>query len=121
MNLWRSDERADAAAAFDKAFAFEGSEGVARGHEADVMRLGELALGGDGVAGLKLAGIDAFANDALNALIRRQRVWRARGEALDGSQRFLVRSHQLHLAKHSRQRDVSAERNHEEFGVSSVL
>src|SRR5256884_939371 len=42
MNLWRSDERADAAAAFDKAFAFEGSEGVARGHEADVMRLGEL-------------------------------------------------------------------------------
>src|SRR5205807_843507 len=94
---------------------------VAKPFEADVMRRGELALGGDGVAGLKLAGIDAFANDALNALIRRQRVWRARGEALDGSQRFLVRSHQLHLAKHSRQRDVSAERNHEEFGVSSVL
>src|SRR2546430_13526333 len=94
MNFWRCDKGADAAAAFDKAFTFEGSEGVARGHEADVMGLGELALGGDWVAGLKLAGIDALANDALNALIRRQRVWRARGEALDGSQSLLVRSHQ---------------------------
>src|SRR5207302_44239 len=71
VNFRRRDERADAAAAFDEALAFKEDERVARGHEADVMRTREVTLRGNGVAGLQLAGIDALANDALNALISR--------------------------------------------------
>src|SRR5205823_10729315 len=74
MNLGRSDERADATAAFHEALAFEESEGVARSHEADAMRAREVALGRDTIAGLKLAGIDALAKEAWNGWLGRQRV-----------------------------------------------
>jgi hypothetical protein len=61
------------------------------------MGFGELALGGDGVAGLKLPGINAFANDVLDALIRRESLWRTGGEALGGSEGSFVGGHPLHL------------------------
>ena len=101
MNLGRSDERADATAAFHEALAFEESEGVARSHEADAMRAREVALGRDTIAGLKLAGIDALANEALNALIRRQSVRDAGRESLR-SERFLAMRHRLHPSEGTR-------------------
>src|SRR5215472_17604133 len=122
MDFRRGHEGADAAAALDDALALKEGESVARGHEADVMRLGEVALRGNRVAGPQLAGVDALANDALNALIRRQRIRRARGEALDGGQSLFVRSHQVApFSKHFRQKNVSAERKREEFAVASIL
>jgi len=69
MNFGRGDESADTAAALDEAFAFEGGEGVAGGHQADLMELGEVALGGDRVPGLEVAGVDAFADGVLDALV----------------------------------------------------
>ena len=72
MDFGLGDEGADAAAALNEALAFQKGKGVTRGHETDVMRFGEVALGWDSVAGLKLPGINAFADDALNALISRE-------------------------------------------------
>jgi len=44
---------------------------MARGHEADFVKFGEIALGSNRIAGPQLAGVNAFANGRLNALIRR--------------------------------------------------
>ena len=82
MNFGGGDESADAAAALDEAFAFEGSESVASGHQADLMELGEVALGGDGVTGLEVAGVDALADGVLDALIGGQAVAVFRGNSL---------------------------------------
>ena len=71
VNLGRSDEGAGAMAALDDAIAGQLGEGVACGHEADVVDAGELALGRDGVAGLELARVDAAADDVLNPAISR--------------------------------------------------
>src|SRR6201984_1841355 len=65
------DKGADTTAAFNDAFAFEIGEGVARGHEADFVKFGEIALGSNRIARAKVASVNAFANRRLNALIRR--------------------------------------------------
>src|SRR4029077_1997281 len=74
VNFRRGDKSANAAAAFDDSFAFERGQSVARGHEADLMNLGEVALGGDGVPRMQMPGVDAFTNGALNSLVSRQAV-----------------------------------------------
>ena len=58
MNFRGGDESADAAAAFDDAFAFERCEGVTRGHEAHVVEAGKFPFGRDNVPGLQLARFD---------------------------------------------------------------
>ena len=70
VNFWSGDESADAAAALDDAFAFERSEGVARGHQADFVEAGEFPFGCDRVTRPELAGFDDTANRTLNAAIR---------------------------------------------------
>src|SRR5207302_2145293 len=77
---------------------------------ADMMRTREVPLRGNDVAGLQLAGIDALADDALNALVGRQSAGRAGVEALKGGQRLFVRSHRLHLFNRN---EVSFERKPE--------
>src|SRR5229473_3224413 len=74
MNFGGGHEGSNAAAALDNTFAFEGSKSVARGHEADLMDFGEVPLGGDGVPGMQMPGIDTLANGALNSLVGRQAV-----------------------------------------------
>src|SRR6267143_5642886 len=69
VNFWCGDKSSDAAAALDDSFAFERGESVARGHEADLMKLGEVALGGHRVTGSQLAGFDALADPALDSLV----------------------------------------------------
>src|SRR6266480_3920828 len=54
--------------------ALEGGESVPRGHEADLMKLGEVAFRSDGVTGAQLAGFDALADPALDSLVRGQAV-----------------------------------------------
>ena len=97
VDFRRCDECADATAALDEAFAFQESKGVARSHETDMVGLGEVTLRRDGVAGLELAGIDALANDALNALIRGQTAGHTGGEALSHSKSFFAGGHRLYL------------------------
>jgi hypothetical protein len=74
MNFRGSDECADAAAALDDSFALERGEGVAGGHQADLMKLSEVAFRGDGVTGSQLAGFDALADPALDSLVRGQAI-----------------------------------------------
>jgi hypothetical protein len=62
-----------------------------------MVSLGEVALRRDRVAGLELAGIDALANAALNALVRRQTAGHTGGEALSQSKSFFAGGHRLHL------------------------
>jgi hypothetical protein len=63
------------------------------------MSFGEVALGRDGISGLELAGINALANDALNALVSWERAWHARGNAPGQSESFLARRHRVHLLR----------------------
>src|SRR5260370_40377616 len=72
VNFWGGDKSSDAAAALDDSFAFERGKSVARGHEADLMNFGEVALRGDGITGMQLSGIDALADGGLNSLVGRQ-------------------------------------------------
>src|SRR6266853_923292 len=74
MNFWGGDKSSDAPAPLDDAFAFKGGEGVARGHEADLVDVGEVALGSDGVTGAQITGVNALADGALNSLVGRQAV-----------------------------------------------
>src|SRR5215475_16084201 len=69
MNLGSCDEGSDAAAAFDETLTFQGSEGVAGSHQADLVHFGEIPLGRNGVARAKLAGVNTFADGALDALV----------------------------------------------------
>src|SRR5947207_9678407 len=69
VNFWGSDKSSDAAAPLDDSFAFERGQSVARGHEADLMNLGEITLGSYGVTRMQLSGIDALADGALNSLV----------------------------------------------------
>src|SRR4029077_19474638 len=71
VNFRLRDKSANAAAALDDAFTFEIGECVARGHEADFVKFGEIALGSNRIARAKMASVNAFANGRLNALIRR--------------------------------------------------
>ena len=71
MNFGGRDESPGAVAAFDNAVAGEVGEGVAGGHEADVVDSGKLALRGDDVAGFQLAGVDAAADGVLNFSVSR--------------------------------------------------
>ena len=71
MDFRLGDKGADAAAALDDTFAFEISERVARGHEADFVKFGEITLGSNRVAGPELTGVNALANGRLNALVGR--------------------------------------------------
>ena len=74
MNFWGGDKSSDAPASLDDAFAFERGKGVARGHQADLMDFGEVALGGYGVTGTQVSGINALADGALNSLVGGQAV-----------------------------------------------
>src|SRR2546429_4702701 len=74
VNFWGGDKSSDAAAALDDSFAFERGQGVAGGHQADLMDLGEVAFGRHGVAGTQVSGIDTLADGALNPLVGRQAV-----------------------------------------------
>src|SRR6266446_4819163 len=74
MDFWSRHERSDAAASLHDAVVFERGERVAGGHQADLMNLRQVAFGCDGVAWLQLAGINAFADGALDSLIGRHAV-----------------------------------------------
>src|SRR5713101_6099317 len=82
MNFWGGDESPDAPAAFDDAFLFERGKSVARGHKADLMNFGEVALGGHGVTGTQVSGINALPDDALNSLVGGQAVAALRWHSL---------------------------------------
>ena len=69
MDFGGRDKSSDAAAAFDHTFAFEGSESVTGGHEADFVEFGQVALGTYGIARSEMAGVNASANSQLNALV----------------------------------------------------
>src|SRR6266436_380376 len=74
MNFRSRHERADSAAAFNNAFAFQSGQRVTGGHQADVMYLGEVPFRRDGVACAQLPGFDALANDGLNLLVSRNAI-----------------------------------------------
>src|SRR5712691_8254890 len=74
MNFWGGDKRSNAAAALDDTFAFERGQSVARGHKTDLVDFGEVALGGYGVTGTQVSGVNALANGALNSLVGGQAV-----------------------------------------------
>jgi hypothetical protein len=74
MNFWSGDESADPSAALDQAFALEGGESVASGHEADIMNSCEFSFGGYHVSGAQLASVNASSNLFLDPLIRRNSV-----------------------------------------------
>jgi len=74
VNLGGGDKRADAPAAFHNSFTFQSGQGVAGGHQADLMNLGEISFRRDRVSGAQLARFNALANHALNALISRHAV-----------------------------------------------
>jgi hypothetical protein len=63
------------------------------------MGLSEVALGGDGIAGYKLSGINAFADDALNALISRERARDTGRKAPGDSESLFARRHRMHLPR----------------------
>jgi hypothetical protein len=69
VNFGTCHERSDAAATFDNAFVFQGGQRVPGGHQANLMDLGEVSLGRDGVAGAQLPRFNALANDGLNSLV----------------------------------------------------
>ena len=69
MNFRRRNESADAASALHNAFAFERSQGMAGGHQADRMEFGQVAFGANRVAGAKMAGVNALPNSQLDALV----------------------------------------------------
>ncbi len=69
VNFGSGDKRPDTAATLDDAFAFERSESVTSGHEADLMNPGKFAFGSDGITGTQLAGIDALEDRGLDALV----------------------------------------------------
>ena len=64
MNFGGRDKSSDATTAFDHAFAFQGSQGVAGGHQADFVELSQVALGADRIAGAQVAGVNPFAPPA---------------------------------------------------------
>src|SRR6266568_2194766 len=64
VNFWGGDKGSDAASTLDDSFAFEEGKSVARGHEADLMNFGEVALRGNGITGMQLSAIDALAEGA---------------------------------------------------------
>jgi len=74
VNFLRGDKSSDAAPTLDNSIAFERGKSMASGHEADLMNFGEVALGGHGVPGIQVSGIDALTDDALNSLVGRQAV-----------------------------------------------
>src|SRR5689334_4219889 len=74
MNLWGGDKGSDTAAPFDEAFMLERSKGVTGSHQADLVQLGEVAFRGNGIAWTELSGINAPADAALDALVRRNSV-----------------------------------------------
>jgi hypothetical protein len=85
MNLGSGDEGSDAATTLDEAFVLKGGQRVAGGHQADLMHFGEVTLGGDRIAGAKVAGVDAFADGALNTLVGRNIRTQFGGHANDSS------------------------------------
>src|SRR6266852_4753132 len=74
MDFWSRHERSDTAAALHDTVVYERGECVARGHQADLMNLRQVAFGWHGVARSQLAGINAFADPALDSLIGRHAV-----------------------------------------------
>jgi hypothetical protein len=71
MNFGTGDEGSDAATTLDEAFVLKGGQCMAGGHQADLMHLGEVALGRDWIAGAKVAGVNAFTDGTLNTLVGR--------------------------------------------------
>jgi hypothetical protein len=67
--LGEETKSSDAAAAFDHTFAFEGSESVTGGHEADFVEFGQVALGLTGSPGRRWPASMRLANSQLNALV----------------------------------------------------
>src|SRR5260370_25845528 len=74
MNFGGGNKGSNATAALDNPLAFEGSESMAGGHEADLMNFGEVGLGSDGVAWMQVPGGDTLANGELNSLVGRQAI-----------------------------------------------
>src|SRR5882762_1273809 len=68
VNLGGCDEGADASTTFHDPFTFQRGQGVAGGHQADLMNFGEISFRRNRVPGAQLAGFNALANHALNAL-----------------------------------------------------
>ena len=71
MNFWRRDKSADSPAALDETFLFQSRESMAGGHEANVVKFGEVTFGGDRITGAQLARVNAFSYGTSDALIRR--------------------------------------------------
>src|SRR6266481_6090973 len=92
VNFWGGDKSSDAAAALDDSFALQRGQRMARGHQADLMDFGEVALRGDGVAGMQLSSVDALADGALNSLVGGQAVAVLGGHSFSGSA-FPIRGH----------------------------
>src|SRR5262249_57394174 len=71
MDLGSGNESADAAAPLYNPFALEKGEGMASGHQADLMDSRKVAFGGDAIAGAQLTCFDPFADGTLNPLVGR--------------------------------------------------
>ena len=93
VNLWGRDKGSNAAAALNDSFAFQRGQSVTRGHQADLMNFGQVALGGDRVAGMQLSCVDALADGALNSLVGGQAVAVLGRHPLSHSSTLLIRWH----------------------------
>src|ERR1700746_828505 len=71
MDLWSGNKSSGTAAALDDPFAFLARQGVPSRHEAHLVRLGQFALGCNGVPGIELRRFDALADGILNSLVNR--------------------------------------------------
>ena len=69
MNFGRSDESSDAAAALNNAIALERCESMPRSHQADLVDLREVSLGGNCVTCAQLPCFNTLTNSALNPLV----------------------------------------------------
>src|SRR5262249_10900663 len=69
MNFGRRNESADATPALHNAFAFKRRQGMAGGHQADCMELGQGAFGANRGAGAKMARGNALPNSQLDGLV----------------------------------------------------
>jgi hypothetical protein len=74
MNFRSGDEGANAAAPLNDSFAFEGSQSVARSHQADQMDSRKIPLGIHGIPGTQMSGFDALADGVLDLLVGRNAI-----------------------------------------------
>src|SRR5262249_9749589 len=74
VNFWSGNERADSSAAFYHSFAFERSQRVTRGHEANLMNLCQVSFRGNRVPCLQVSGFDPLPEADLNPAVGGQSI-----------------------------------------------